>query len=345
MARAIVDQQDVRDPGPQRTRAILRLLASLTIFLLVVWRVGPREFLATLSNPHELLLLATFLTMLVDVGIRSLNWQRLVRVIGVEVRWQPLGFAYLTGGFWGFLLPSSVGMDVARAKIAAKVVPMPFRRALATMISLNALGFLAGAMLGLVGALWLLLSGVHSRVALIGGLLTVGLLAGLALSHLLARHATNWVANLQWQRGWLPQRLLRFVVGLAVAFRPLGDSREARHMLLLVALLSQALRPLIMWLACLAVGVTVPWAALALWIPLGNLVNFLPISVAGFGGLQAAQTYYFTQFGVDAHAGFAAALVAQIMQTMVTLLGGLTFAASGAWRDLSHTDPGPSADG
>jgi hypothetical protein len=47
-------------------------------------------------------------------------------------------------------------------------------------------------------------------------------------------------------------------------------------------------------------GVDVPWAALVLWIPLGNLVNFLPISGAGFGGLQAAHVLYFAQFGVSA---------------------------------------------
>jgi uncharacterized protein (TIRG00374 family) len=341
---ALLSKRDAREGGPRRTRAILRWLASLTILVLVAWRVGPREIVATLSNPHELLLLATFLVMLADVGVRSVNWQRLIRAIGVEVNWRPLAFAYLTGGFWGFLLPSSLGMDVARAKIAAKVVPMPFTKALASMASLNALGLLAGTLLGVMGAFWLYLSGDHAHVALTAGTLAVGLLAGIMLAHWLAGHATNWVANLQWQRGRLSHWLHRFILGLAVAFRPLGDSREARHQLLGVALLSQALRPVILWLACLTVGVQIPWAALVLWIPLGNLVNFLPISVAGFGGLQAAHTYYFSQFGVEPHAGFAASMVAQVMQSMVTLLGGLIFAASGAWSKSRPVEPDPSAD-
>jgi uncharacterized protein (TIRG00374 family) len=341
---AVFSRWIARGQGPGRTQAILRWLASLTILVLVAWRVGPREIVATLSNPHKLLLLATFLVMLADVGVRSLNWQRLMRAIGIEVGWRPLGFAYLSGGFWGLLLPSSLGMDVARAKIAAKVVPMPLPKALASMASLNALGLLAGTLLGVLGAAWLFLSGVHVRVALTGGMLAVALLAGIVLAHWLVRHATRWVENLQWQRGRLWHWLHRFILGLAVAFRPLGDSRQARHQLLLVALLSQSLRPVILWLACLTVGVTVPWAALVLWIPLGNLVNFLPISVAGFGGLQAVQTYYFAQFGVDAHAGFAASIVAQVMQSMVTLLGGLIFAASGARQESRPVEPDRPAD-
>jgi uncharacterized protein (TIRG00374 family) len=319
-------------------------LVSLTILVLVAWEVGPREIVATLSNPHQLLLLATFLVMVADIGVRSLNWQRLIRAIGIEVSWRPLGFAYLTGGFWGFLLPSSLGMDVARARIAANVVPLPFSKALASMASLNALGLLAGTLLGIVGAAWLYLSGIHVRLALVGGLLAVGLLVGILLAHWLVGHAKNWVADLQWQRGRLRHWLHRFILGLAVAFKPLGDSREARLQLLSVALLSQALRPVILGLACLTVGVEIPWAALVLWIPLGNLVNFLPISVAGFGGLQAAQTYYFAQFGVEPHAGFAASMVAQVMQSMVTLLGGLVFAASGVRHELRPVEPDRPAD-
>lgn len=328
-------------PGRTRrwARVAFRWLASVTILVLMAWRVGPAEILAALANHHKWLLLATFLVMLGDIAVRSSNWQRLLRPIGIDAGWRPLGYAYLTGGFWGCILPSSFGMDAARAKIAAQLLPMPFPKALASMVSLNALGLLAGTLLGTIGAVWLYWSGSYRHVALLGGMVAVGLLTAIAVGHWLIGHATAWVASLQWQRGRLWRQLHRSILGLALAFRPLGDSREARNQLLGIAFLSQVLRPVILWLACRSVGVEVPWAALVLWIPLGNLVALLPISVAGFGGMQAAHVVYFAQFSVSAHEAFAASMIAQVMQFLVTLLGGLVFAVSGTLRpEISNED-------
>lgn len=334
-------------PQPHRRwlRAILRSTASLGILVLVAWEIGPDEIVSALADHDPRLLLAIFLVMLLDVAVRSSNWRRLLRPIGVEVGLRPIGYAYLTGGFWGVVLPSSFGMDAARAKIAARLVPMPFSKALASMISLNALGLLTGTVLGSVGALWLYLSGTQVGVALLGGAAAASMLGGIFVGHWLFNYARDWVAGLQWRKGFVWQRLQRLILGLGTAFRPLGNSREQRMELLAVAAVSQVLRPVILWLACRSVGVTVPWAALILWIPLGNLVNFLPISVAGFGGLQAAHVYYLAQFDVSANAAFAASMIAQVMQSMVTLLGGLVFAVAGDWHssrpdDLGSSDPG-----
>jgi hypothetical protein len=161
-------------------RKVIRVTVSLSIFVLVLRAVNPREVIQGFRELSALYLFATLGMVLVDSLLRSGNWRQLLS------RFTPLGFrqawlAYLAGAFYGSLIPSTVGTDIARAAMITQRAPLDMRVAVGTLVTLNILGLAAVGVLGMIATIVLLLSSQTTflivDLVLSGGLaLVVGVL-------------------------------------------------------------------------------------------------------------------------------------------------------------------------
>jgi uncharacterized membrane protein YbhN (UPF0104 family) len=76
----------------------------------------------------------------------------------------------------------------------------------------------------------------------------------------------------------------------------------------------------------LALGLTIPWQAYVLIVPLALAITMLPISINGVGVREGAFAYLLGVYGVELPVSIAFALVIYALMLGQGLLGGLVFA-------------------
>lgn len=307
---------------------------SLGLLAAIVAQIGPRVLVEQLGWMNSSLVAVAFALLLAESLVRTLNWFQLTHGAGCAVPLRAVAYAYYVGGFFGALLPSTVGTDVARSAVAAQRSSARVETLLAATALLNVLSLAVIGATGLAACAWLLATtdthaprAVLAAAVLGSGTCLVGVLALMAAASSAraapamptpdARPATGLRARVR-------QRITRFRAALAMWPR-----RSALASATLVAVSSYALRSL-GWLTLLwAAGAHVPWSVLLTLGPLVTLGAALPISVLGFGGFQAISVFVLAQWGVPPSQALAASLVQSGLALLLYGIGCGVYLAGG----------------
>lgn len=310
-------------PGPRpRRRALpwLRALASAAFLLAIVPAVDWSRAAATLSPGRVDWASATcFLALILAChGVLALRWRVVVRARGGGA--ESLGALFrilMIGRFVGNALPGQMAGDSVRAFAVARRTGNA-ANSVASVVVERAFGQVAYLLIGLAA----LAVGppVDRRVVAA----TTALLGGAVLA------------------AWL---LLRDLPGSAID-RALGGlprlrdallafSREARSMLLdrtLVgkllgwSLVLQLLNLVAMYFCFRMFAAQVDPLALAVGMPLVNVLLLLPLAIGGIGQREAAFVVVFGMLGVPSEVALAASLALFLALLATSLLGGLFLA-------------------
>ena len=98
----------------------------------------------------------------------------------------------------------------------------------------------------------------------------------------------------------------------------------------------QAVVILVVFLNANALGLSVPLAALAVFVPLISLAGMLPVSVNGLGLREALYLLLFGRVGVPADAAVSMALLYFAVTMAASLPGGIVYALQRGPRSLSE---------
>ena len=93
---------------------------------------------------------------------------------------------------------------------------------------------------------------------------------------------------------------------------------------------------LVVFLNANALGLSVPVAALAVFVPLVSLAGMLPISVNGLGIREALYLLLFGRLGVPADAAVSMALLYFAVTLAASLPGGIVYALQRGPRSLTE---------
>lgn len=315
-----------------RRSAMIRLakvVVSLTLLAAILWHVGPRAVAAEVGGMNKGLVALALVLLLAESLLRSLNWFQLIRSGAQNAALRSVTYAYFVGGFFGALLPSTLGTDLARSTVAGIRTNGPVEAYFATTVLLNVLSLMVIGAAGLV-ACGLVLDWPDAPAATIGASAVVssacllGVVGALCVLALQARapRAKALPAQASKSRAGLKRRIARFVAALVML--PRGVELAA---VVFVAACSYALRSL-GWLTLLAAAdASISWAVLLTIGPLVTLGAALPISVLGFGGFQAISVYLLAQWDVPTQQALAASIVQSGLAVLVCCIGCVVYLA------------------
>jgi uncharacterized protein (TIRG00374 family) len=269
------------------------------------------------------------------VVISAWRWGLLLRVQRVDVTFGTLLNSFLVATFFNNFLPSNIGGDVIRIRDTAKAAGS---RTLATTVVLldRGLGLLGLVFVSALGAT--LASHRSEAVGPIGpGLLWLvfvgGVLATVAmvvLPHGLGR-LLRPLESLHQE--WVRERVER----LTDALHRFRAAPQSLVLGFLGAILVQMTIVFFYAAVARALAIPVPFAHLAILIPLSFIVQMLPISVNGFGVREGLFTFYFAQLHLAAESALALSFVSAALIML--------FSTSGAAAYLARRDqraPAPS---
>jgi uncharacterized protein (TIRG00374 family) len=280
-------------------RLLARIVASIVLFALLVWRIDVAEAGRALRDADYVYVIPALLLFGLAKLLVAQRW-RLMMSTFADLPLPPLFGILLVSNLANNVVPARIG-DLIRVQVPAQRYDMSRARLAATVFATESLlDGIAFAVLGLIGLA--LIDLPHFPTAVFWGVLgTVagGLMAVIPLSHL--KPQDGWTARGIMPR--LPDRLRvaleeavpHFIDGLAV-FRNARLGAEAIVLSFSIWLLEVGMFVLF----GLAFGIHLSMPAWMLIMVAANLISAIPITPSNIGAFEVAITELTKALGVDA---------------------------------------------
>ena len=261
------------------------------------------------------------------------RWWLLLRPVGLAVPYVRMVAFYFIGMFFNIFLPTIVGGDAVKAILLTRETGAPARSTMSVFMERN-VGLFALLTIATAAAF------VAPPVDVKGfNLLQLTLLvfagfiaANIVLANRPAYRLVDYLVALT------PlARIGSRAASLYDALVPYRETRWRGHLAAAIAqsFLFQAVVILVVFLNANALGLRVPVAALAVFVPLISLAGMLPISVNGLGIREALYLLLFGRIGVPADAAVSMALLYFAVTLAASLPGGVVYALQRGPRSLS----------
>jgi MFS family permease len=312
-----------------------RLLRALVALLLVGWlahRVGVHEIASEFEMARVGMILLATLLLAIDGIAKASNWQQLLQR-NIGDRWVPISRVlvwFFAGGFIGAVVPSSASTDACRVVLAARTLRGHTAACAASIVTLNALGWFTGSIIGMIGLAYLHLT--DRLPLLLGPVVLIFIFTLLALPIAYALLASRrevvmaCIARLGQRWPGLVHTLMKFVDALLV----FEHAHVRFPIFLLVAGIGLLAQTGKFAVTAAAVGIELPFAVWMVLVPLTRLVALIPVSIADFGLIQAAHVWVLSLFGVAPWESFALSTLFAIEGLLIhSSLGTVSFLISG----------------
>ncbi len=263
----------------------------------------------------------------------GVRWHALLVSASLAVSRGRTARAYAIGLFTNNFLPTGFGGDAARAFLVAP----PGRGLTRALVSVLVDRFSALACLVLLAVVAALIAPgdvPHELDVALAGLAVAGFLGSLPLLFALRRGGLG---------RFLPSRLRRSATEVAAQLRGYLGDRRLLGILLVLGAAAQGFVLLEAWLLASSVHLDVPWALIAVTLPLALVATMLPFSVAGFGVREGAFVVILGTGGVPAADATLLSLLAVLAMTFASLPGGVALALRGERPVRPSPPPSPSA--
>jgi glycosyltransferase 2 family protein len=304
---------------------ILRIGISLALMAVIVIAIDWRDALAQVSTLNPALLTLVIAAYAIQLCVTSWKWRWALRIH--ELRY-PYGFltrAVVIGFYLNNFLPTSIGGDAFRIYRTLPTAP-PESRAVSAVVLERLVGLFALLILGLVGAL--LLYPEYQLARAYVALITMGTVAVVLLIAVL-----RWLPIDRLTAGTVSAR---WIAPVRENLRYIRQARGEWLPLVGISLLFQAQAILVVNLLFMAIHepVSIPQAAMIAAI--AGIAAVVPLSINGFGIVEASIAVAAAAVGPGYEAGLIVALLMRILIVPLTLLAGLAYALEpGARRDAS----------
>lgn len=312
--------------SPRSSRASLLLAFKVVISILLFgWlfqRVSWDQVRLTLSHARLEWLVAAFSLLVASNVLGSYQWNRLLRVVSIELPFWKVVAYYHVGLFWNNFLPANVGGDLARIADASRAGSTR-ATAFSTVLLDRMIGTVA---LGSLAVITTLPAIDHFHLAAVyAGVLGFFLLASAMLWVALHPAAMTWIANTLVSVGLA--RLRPALEDLRLRMAAFRDQKVLLAQLMVVALAVQVMRIVVHVLVARALGLHIPLTYFFLFVPLLAVIVSLPISLNGIGVREGAGIVLFGLVGLDRESAFLLQFTTYLVAVAVSLIGGLVFLA------------------
>lgn len=257
--------------------------------------------------------------------VRAARWRDLLAAYGVRRSLLRLTALVFVGHFFNLFLPTSVGGDLARGYLAA---PEDDQVALSygVVVVERFLGFVT---LALVTAGATVVAMLTSAGSIPSPLLhSVGAASLAALT--MGAAAFAWSGWHGWTRRrvqrWLGSvRAIRIFDGLTAGFDVLRRREAPRGRIIALSLLVHLVAIAFYVAVAAAIELPIPYLAFFLVVPVASVAAALPVSINGLGVREGVFVALIAALGANPSEAGAFAVLALLLQTVVSLSGGLVY--------------------
>ncbi len=323
-------------------RVALRAMLGVGISLIAIWillrsvDVGAAVEVLRTASPAAIALMVG--TVFLDVAARGARWQALLAPIRQLPYRRVLGYTYL-GYLANNVLPARLG-ELVRSHALGEGEGLSRPTVLGTVVVERIVDTVIVVGLAALSVVVLGVGGVMSSAVILGagfvGLLVVGLLVA-TMSHRLPGAERMTAVAARYPRVLDPARRLR--AGLVVVGRP---GTLARALILSALAWTASIATFV--IGGLAVGIELSPAQAALLSSGVALATIVPSGPGYLGTFELTAVGIATQFGINADAAFAMALLVHAMILAGTSIGGAIAAVrlrAGLGMRQVETPPAP----
>jgi uncharacterized protein (TIRG00374 family) len=262
------------------------------------------------------------------------RWWLLLRPVSLAVPYLRMVAFYFIGMFFNIFLPTIVGGDAVKAILLSRETGAPARATMSVFMERNVGLF---ALLAIATAAAFVAPPVDVRgfnLLQLTLLVFAGFIAAnIVLANRPAYRLVDYLVAMT--------PLARIRSRAASLYEAIVPYREARWRGVILAataqsFLFQGVVILVVFLNANALGIRVPVAALAVFVPLISLAGMLPISVNGLGIREALYLLLFGRLGVPADAAVSMALLYFAVTLAASLPGGIVYALQRGPRSLTE---------
>ena len=276
-------------------KTILRLVGSITLLALLVWRLDLSQIATAFLKVEWLWWVLAMLAYMIAQIVSSVRWQILARPLGLERPLQRFVSLYFVGTFFNQLLPTSVGGDVMRAWhldsekgrrwIAFSSV---FADRLTGLVALISLACIASCFVSLPG--WILLWVISSGLGLLVGTLLLQRFPKVRKTvNQYRKHRASWIGAI----------VLSFAI--------------------------QSLNVILVWLLSRGIGLNLSPGYCFILMPLVTLLTLLPISINGMGVREGGMILLLSPLGIASESAVLLSLLWFLVFASTGLIGGVVF--------------------
>jgi glycosyltransferase 2 family protein len=324
--------------GIRRKRLVLmaKLFVTLALCGLIIWKADWPTIWETGRQADPALVLAVFLSMILNVSISAYKWQVLLRLHGENFRFARLRNYYFIAVFFNNFLPSSIGGDAYRVYKTYQTA-VSKAAAILAVVSERLTGIIALVILGFFGGVVVWFQSqtrqheVEMVLAIFGAVMTGSILMLLFSKPIAARFATH----------------PKFPQKIKILLQHLGDYRRhprETYLVVFVSFLFHVFTFFWMMMLIWAVGGQLDIFKLMLAVAVSNLVAVLPFSINGIGLMDGSFIYVVSRLGMDFNLALMVMLFIRTLLIALSLIGGLYYFSERKSLDLDKIRKQPAGN-
>ncbi len=292
-------------------------LLGITIFLYLIFLIGPDKIIAAVLSANPALLFVALLFVIPITMLQAFKWFLLVKQQGLKISFFEILKIYFIGLFYGAVTPGKIGSFIRISYLSKKTAkPISF---CASSVFLDRIADILSIFLISLFGFFVFIK-IFTDTLLSVAVFVIGLLVLLfffsrktkvVLSFLLAKIIPT---NFKEKSGEMIQN-----------FYSSFPSKRQRLVLVLLSLTAWLLVFIQAYIVATAFGINVPFFDFIGLVALSSVIGLLPVTINGHGTTEAALILFFSLFGVAAGNVFVFSVVDSLMLTYLTAFIGFLF--------------------
>ena len=321
---ALHEAEALEEPKRHPLKFILRIVIGIVVVVILIARTSDRGELADAFRQADLgWAVGAGVALLFGIVASAARWSAYLDALEIPMPFRTTLRLYFIGTFFNAFLPSGIGGDAYKGVRIGKVYGR-YTPGFASVFLDRFAGFVALALIGLVGSLIELVVGEFQEVAAAGAILSFGMVTAATLV-LFAGERMLGGGRLVKRHG-VGEKLRGAVRAIHAAAR----HREAAGRGYLYGLVFQVLVLAYHLLIARALDVRgVSIAAMTGVVVVASLATLVPLSPGGLGFREAAYVWALGAFAVPEATALAFALLVLAVLLMTSAVGGLVYIARG----------------
>jgi uncharacterized protein (TIRG00374 family) len=308
--------------GGSRLRLILQILLMILIVGGLLWYVGLRTLLSTLSKTNPIFVLIAFVPYFLINVLFTIRIMRVLQRQGIKASFGKTLLAQYSGMLTSDVTPGRTGYLLTPAYLKSQGIDTT--ASLSCILGIQSIEFLVKVLGGALALIFLLNRTSYSSELVWVGSIGIGLmlLGGFALAAIIwsprAAMLIRRIASMK--------LLARFTRGLMAKLDQFGanatKTRSAIPEIFSITILSWILKGFEWYFLGLAVGITsIGWLGFFLLHPLITAFGFVPLTPSGIGFQEGAIVGVFLLLGIDIKLALAFAILTRALLIVEDLAG------------------------
>ncbi len=305
----------------KQLKLIGRVALSGAILLYLISKIDFAAAKDSLSTLHLGYLALALVPSVVELILKSLKWQMLLRIKNIRVPFYEIFKIYYISSFIGTFLPSSLGIDVLRSYSMSRFIRNA-QESVSTVFVDRLLGVLSLIFVVLLGVLSVqtgLINNIWQFVLTIVGVIFI-LFTGLILS----RHLIVLLEKILKQFRIKPEKIRKYIDLLHNIYNSIIDFKNNKvqvFKVFLVSIVFQFSRIAITWCVGLSFGIDLSIKYWIIIVPLVTLATMLPLAVGGIGIREGAFVFFLNKMGVPIETGFLLSITVFLLAVFTAIPG------------------------